>query len=42
VVSKRNLGKARGILSGAGQQFFEIGSVVESRGPRVIYVGGSR
>jgi phosphoribosylformylglycinamidine cyclo-ligase len=42
VVSKRNLAKARGILSGANQAFFEIGSVVESRGPRVIYVGGGR
>jgi len=42
VVSKRNLGKARGILSGVNQAFFEIGSVVESRGPRVTYVGGGR
>ncbi len=42
VVSKRNLGKARGILSRADQEFFEIGSVVESRGARVKYVGGGR
>jgi phosphoribosylformylglycinamidine cyclo-ligase len=42
VVSKRNLAKARGILSGANQAFFEIGSIVKSRGPRVIYVGGGR
>jgi phosphoribosylformylglycinamidine cyclo-ligase len=42
VVSKRNLAKARTILARAHQEFFEIGSVVESRGPRVIYVGGER
>jgi phosphoribosylformylglycinamidine cyclo-ligase len=42
VVSKRNLAKARRILSAGDQAFFEIGSVVESRGPRVIYVGGDR
>jgi phosphoribosylformylglycinamidine cyclo-ligase len=42
VVSKRNLAKAGRILSGGDHAFFEIGSVVESRGPRVIYVGGSR
>jgi phosphoribosylformylglycinamidine cyclo-ligase len=42
VVSKRNLAKARGILSERDQPVFEIGSVVESRGPRVIYVGGGR
>jgi phosphoribosylformylglycinamidine cyclo-ligase len=42
VVSKRNLAKARGILSSLAQPFVEIGSVVESRGPRVIYVGGER
>jgi phosphoribosylformylglycinamidine cyclo-ligase len=40
VVSKRNLAKARAILSARHQPFFEIGSVVESRGSRVIYVGG--
>jgi phosphoribosylformylglycinamidine cyclo-ligase len=42
VVSKRNLAKARGILARLDQPFFEIGSIVESRGPRVIYVGGDR
>ena len=42
VVSKRNLAKARGILTGADQPFYEIGSVVESRGQRVVYVGGDR
>ena len=41
VVSRRNVGKARGILEGVRETFFEIGSVVESRGPRVIYVGGA-
>lgn len=40
VVSQRNLAKARGILTRAGEKFFEIGSVVKSRGARVIYVGG--
>jgi phosphoribosylformylglycinamidine cyclo-ligase len=40
VVSKRNLAKAREILAQVDQAFFEIGSVVESRSPRVIYVGG--
>lgn len=39
VVSKRNLPKARGILAGLGEGFFEIGDVVESKGARVIYVG---
>jgi len=42
VVSKRNLAKARRILSAGDHKFFEIGAVVESRGPRVIYVGGER
>src|SRR5277367_1391226 len=42
VVSKRNLTKARGILERAGETFFEIGSIVESRGARVIYSGGKR
>jgi phosphoribosylformylglycinamidine cyclo-ligase len=42
VVSKRNLAKAGGALAGADQPFFEIGRVVESRGPRVVYVGGGR
>ena len=42
VVSKRNLTKARGILERVGETFFEIGSIVESRGARVIYTGGQR
>ncbi len=42
VVSKRNLGKAREILADLGEAFFEIGTVVESKGPRVIYVGRCR
>jgi phosphoribosylformylglycinamidine cyclo-ligase len=42
VVSQRNLAKARAILSRSDQEFFEIGAVVESRGPRVIYAGGDR
>ena len=42
VVSKRNLRKAREILGAMHQEFFEIGSVVESRGARVIYVGEAR
>jgi phosphoribosylformylglycinamidine cyclo-ligase len=42
VVSKRNLAKARRVLGAREQPFFEIGSVVESRGARVIYVGGDR
>jgi len=41
VVSKRNLPKARGILAGLGEAFFEIGTIVESKGARVIYVGAS-
>jgi phosphoribosylformylglycinamidine cyclo-ligase len=40
VVSKRNLAKARAILGKFGESF-EIGEVVESRGPRVVYVGGN-
>jgi phosphoribosylformylglycinamidine cyclo-ligase len=39
VVSRRNLGKTRGILTGLSEAFFEIGAVVESQGARVIYVG---
>src|SRR5260370_33775470 len=39
VVSKRSLQKARGSLAGLGESFFEIGSVVKSKGARVIYVG---
>ncbi len=42
VVSKRNLAKARGALARVQQPFFEIGSVVESNGPRVVYVGEGR
>ena len=42
VVGKRNLAKTRGILGKMDQTFFEIGSVVESRGARVVYVGGDR
>jgi phosphoribosylformylglycinamidine cyclo-ligase len=42
VVGRRNLANARRILRARDQSFFEIGSVVESRGPRVIYVGGDR
>jgi len=41
VVSKRNLARAGGALAGVDQPFFEIGRVVESRGPRVLYVGGN-
>ena len=39
VVSKRNLAKAHGALARVEQPFFEIGSVVKSNGPRVVYVG---
>jgi phosphoribosylformylglycinamidine cyclo-ligase len=39
VVAKRNLGKARAILSGLGEPCFQIGEVVEARGPRVEYAG---
>ena len=42
VVSQRNLSKARAILCRMQQTFFEIGSVVKSRGARVVYVGGGR
>jgi len=40
VVGKGRVKKARKILSNLGEPFFEIGSVVESRGPKVKYVGG--
>src|SRR5277367_3940719 len=40
VLAKRNLGKARAILSGMGEACFQMGDVVESRGPRVVYTGG--
>jgi phosphoribosylformylglycinamidine cyclo-ligase len=41
VVSKRNLPKARAVLAGWREGFFEIGDVVESKGARarVIYEG---
>ena len=38
VVAKRNLGKARALLSALGEACFHMGEVVESRGPRVEYV----
>ena len=40
VVGKGRVKKARKILSNLSEPFFEIGSVVESRGPKVKYVGG--
>ncbi len=40
VLAKRNLGKARAILSSMGEACFQMGDVVESRGPRVVYSGG--
>ena len=40
VVPKRRLKNARAILDSLGETYFEIGSVVESRGARVQYVGG--
>jgi phosphoribosylformylglycinamidine cyclo-ligase len=40
VLAKRNLGKARAILSSMGEACFHMGDVVESRGPRVVYAGG--
>jgi phosphoribosylformylglycinamidine cyclo-ligase len=40
VVSKRDLGKAKSVLGKLGESFFEIGSIVDGRGPRVRYVGG--
>jgi phosphoribosylformylglycinamidine cyclo-ligase len=42
VVSKRNLGKAREILADLREAFYEIGTVVESKGSRVVYVGDAR
>jgi len=39
VVAKRNLGKARALLSSLGEASFQMGEVVEARGPRVVYVG---
>ncbi len=40
VLAKRNLGKARAILSSMGEACFQMGDVVESGGPRVVYTGG--
>ena len=40
VVGKRNVAKARAIIGKTGETCYEIGEVVESRGPRVVYVGG--
>ncbi len=40
VVAKRNLGKARLILGKARASSFELGRVIEQRGPRVEYTGG--
>jgi len=42
VVAKRNLPKARAVLALLGETSHEIGSVVKSRGPRVVYIGESR
>jgi phosphoribosylformylglycinamidine cyclo-ligase len=39
VVARRNLGKARAILSGLGEACFEIGEVTRFRGARVVYAG---
>jgi phosphoribosylformylglycinamidine cyclo-ligase len=41
VVAKRNLVKASAILAKTGATCFQIGEVVESRGPRVVYAGGA-
>jgi phosphoribosylformylglycinamidine cyclo-ligase len=41
VIAKRNLGKARALLSSLGEACFQMGDVVESRGSRVVYVGGA-
>ena len=35
VLAKRNLGRARALLSSLGEACFQMGEVVESRGPRV-------
>ncbi len=40
VLAKRNLGRARAILSSLGEACFHMGEVVESRGPRVVYTEG--
>lgn len=39
VIAKRHLGKARALLAGIGEPCFHMGEVIESRGPRVEYVG---
>ena len=39
-VSQRNLAKARAVLSALGEASYQIGEVMESRGARVVYVGG--
>jgi phosphoribosylformylglycinamidine cyclo-ligase len=39
VLARRNLGKARAILSSLGEACFQMGDVVESPGPRVVYTG---
>jgi phosphoribosylformylglycinamidine cyclo-ligase len=40
VLAKRNLAKARAILSRMDEACFQMGDVVESSGPRVVYAGG--
>jgi len=40
VVAKSHAQKARAIFDSLGENFFEVGRVVKSRGPRVEYVGG--
>jgi hypothetical protein len=40
VLAKRNVNKARAILGGLGEACFQMGDVVESGGPRVVYTGG--
>jgi phosphoribosylformylglycinamidine cyclo-ligase len=42
VVAKRNVPKVRAALALLGETSHEIGSVVESGGPRVVYVGESQ
>jgi hypothetical protein len=39
VVSRRNVAKARATLALMGEPCPQIGEVVASRGPRVVYVG---
>ena len=41
VIAKRNLGKARALLSSLGEASFQMGEVVAARGARVEYVGGA-